>query len=144
MSKSYRADPGRSPDARAREEDAGLGELLSRLTDQFGTLIRQEVALAKTEITVEVRRAGRAGGLFGAAAAFGYLALLLMLFAAAWGLAEVMPTWLAFLIVGAVVGIVAAVLATSGKKQADKLDPTPHETVETLKEDAQWAKNQRS
>lgn len=144
MAESYRGDRGRSTEPPGVEQDASLGELLSRLTDQFSTLVRQEVALAKTEITAEVKRAGKAGGLFGAAGALGYLALLLVLVAVAWGLAEVMPIWLGFLIVGAVVGIVAAALGGLGKKEADKVDPVPHQTMETLKEDAEWAKNQRS
>ncbi len=143
MSESYRSDPGRPAEARPLEEDASLSELLSRLTNQFGTLVRQEVALAKTELTREVKQAGKAGGLLGAAGVLGYLALTLVLFAAAWGLAAVMPTGWAFLIVGVVVGIVAAALGAAGKKKAEQIEPPQH-TIETLKEDAQWAKNQRS
>lgn len=125
-----------------KEPDVGLPELISRLTEQSSTLFRQELALAKTELRQEIRRAGRAGGLFGGAAVTGFLALMLLSFAAAWALAEVMHVAVAFLIVGAVYAIVAGVLATQGKSSAQEVDPSLPQTTASLKEDVQWAKNQ--
>lgn len=72
----------------------------------------------------------------------GWLAALLLSMAAAWGLAEVVDTWLAFLIVGAVWAIVAAVMATSGKKQLEDVDPVPAETMNELEKDKQWISEQ--
>jgi hypothetical protein len=120
-----------------------VGELFSRLTDQFTTLMRQEVALAKTELKAEAKKAGKAGGLFGAAGFAGYMTVILLSFAAVWGLAEVVPTGWAFLAVGVLYGVITAVLGLMGKKEAQKVDPTPHATVDTVREDAQWAREQR-
>lgn len=122
--------------------DASLGELFSRLTNDFSTLMRQEVALAKTEIKQEAKEARKAGGLFGGAAVAGYMAMVLLSFAAAWGLAVVIPTGFAFLAVGGLYALVAGVLGLAGKKEAQQVEP-PRQTIDTLKEDAQWAKSQR-
>ena len=137
------ADPRDSADAyRPREPDASLPELVSRLTNQSSTLFRQELQLAKTELRQEIRKAGRAGGMFGGAAVTGHLAALLLSFAAAWGLAEAIAPALGFLIVGVIWAIVAGVLAMRGKGVADDVEPSLPETTESIKEDVQWAKNQ--
>jgi hypothetical protein len=126
-----------------REPDASLPELISRLISQSSTLFREELQLAKTELRQEIRKAGRAGGMFGAAAATGFLAVLLLSFAAAWGLGDLTEQpWLGFLIVGVIWAIVAGVLAMQGKSAADEVDPSLPETTKSVKEDVQWAKNQ--
>lgn len=126
------------------QPDASLPELISRLTDQSSTLFRQELELAKTEIKQEVRTAGKAGGMFGAAAVVGFLAALLLSFAAAWALGDLDPLnpALGFLIVGIVYTAIAGVLAMRGRTTAQQIDPSLPETSKSLKEDAQWAKNQ--
>ena len=98
--------------------------------------------LAKVEVKEEAVKAGRAGGMLGGAAAAGYLALILLAFAAAWGLAELVDAGWAFLIVGVVVGAIAAVLARMGQQKLSEVNPVPEQTVETLKEDARWARAQ--
>jgi len=125
-----------------REPDASLPELLSRLISQSSTLFRDELQLAKTELRGEIRKAGKAGGLFGGAAVTGFLAVLLLSFALAWGLGDLMDPWLGFLIVGVIWGIVAAVLGLQGKNAAEDVVPSLPETTESIKEDVQWAKNQ--
>ncbi len=124
------------------EPDASLPELISRLTDQSSTLFRQELELAKTEIKQEVRTAGKAGGMFGAAAVVGFLAVLLLSFALAWALGDLLNPALGFLIVGLVYAAVAGVLAMRGRGTAQQIDTSLPETSQSLKEDAQWAKNQ--
>jgi uncharacterized membrane protein YqjE len=106
--------------------------------------MRSEVELAKVEIKEEVKTAGQAGALMGAGGILGYLALTLLAFAMAWALATVMPTGLAFFIVAVLVGIVAAVCVISGKKRLENFSPMPEQTIQTLQEDAQWAKQQLS
>lgn len=127
-----------------REPDAGLPELISRLTDQSSTLFRQEIELAKTELKSEIRTAGKAGGLLGSAAVVGFLAALLLSFAVAWALGDLEPLnpALGFLIVGVVYALIAGVLAMRGRSTAQEVDPSLPETTRSLKEDAQWAKNQ--
>src|SRR5215212_788328 len=82
--------------------EAGVGELLSRVTDDFSQLVRTHVELAKVEIKEEVTRAGKGAGMVTASALAGYLTITLLSFAAAWGLSEVVPEGVAFLIVGLV------------------------------------------
>ena len=124
------------------EPDKSLGDLIGDLTSEFSSLVSTHVDLAKAEIKQDVRDAGKAGGMFGAAGVAALLALILLSSAAAWGLAEVMAAGWAFLIVGALWALVAAMLAFGGKKQIDDMDPGPQQTLEELKEDKQWLKNQ--
>lgn len=126
------------------EADRSLADLVTRLGDDLSTLMRQELELAKVETKAEVSKAGKAGAMFGAAAVLGLDALLLLLLAAAWGLDALLPTGLAFLIVGVVVAAVAGGLALIGRRKVQQVSPVPETTVETLKEDAQWLKDQKS
>ena len=120
-------------------DDRSVGELFGELTSDMGTLMRKELELARIEIKEEVAKAGKAGGMLGGTAVAGYMALLMFSFAAAWGLAELIPIGFAFLILGVVYAIVAAVLYSKGRAALDHVNPTPTQTIETLKEDAQWA-----
>ena len=124
--------------------EPSLGELFSRLTSDVTALVRDEVQLAKVELTEEIKAAGRAGGMLGAAAFAGYMVLLLLSFAAAWALAEVMDAGWAFLIVAAVWAAVGAFLYLRGRQRLDEVNLKPDQTVETLKEDVQWVKNQKN
>ena len=121
-------------------EERSLPQLLSDMTNELGTLMRKELQLARVETKEEVTKAAKAGGLFAGAGLAGYMALLLFSFAAAWGLANIMPTGLAFLLVGVVYAVVAAVLYLRARKAIKQVSPVPEQTVETLKEDVEWAK----
>ena len=124
-----------------RTEERSLSELLSDVTTEIATLFRKEVELAKAETSEQVSRAAKAGAMLGAAAVVGFLTLILLAFAAAWGLSELVPEGVAFLIVGLVFGIVAALLASAGKKKIASVNPMPDQTVQTLKADVQVAKD---
>ena len=130
----------RRPLQAQRLDDRTIQQLWSDMTSQTGTLLRQEVELAKMETKEELGRAAKAGVLFSVAGVSGLLALVLLSFAAAWGLAAVMPEGLAFLLVGLVYAVVAAVLLSRARKRAAEVDLPPRQTVETLKEDVQWAR----
>jgi hypothetical protein len=123
---------------------APLGSMLRELADDVSELASLEVALAKTEMLAEVDKAKRAAAAGGLAAYFAGLAGLLLAFAAAWGLAEVMAEGLAFLIVGAVIGVVAIVLGLTARNRARTIDPLPRETVQTIEEDVRWLSQQSS
>jgi uncharacterized membrane protein YqjE len=125
-------DPGPGPD-----EGASLADLISRLGDDVTTLFRQEVELAKVELKQEGARAARAGAMFGAAAVLGLVTVLLLAWTIAWGLAEVLPTWVAFLVTTVLFGAIAAGLAMTGKKRMEQVDLTPHQTMESLQQDKQ-------
>jgi len=127
----------------ARAPETSLGELFGNLSSDMSALMRDEINLAKVELKDEIRDAGKAGGMFGAAALAGYMTVVLLSFAAAWGLAEVMAAGWAFLIVAVVWGIAGAVLYLQGRDRLKQVDLKPQQTVQTLKEDMQWAKNQK-
>jgi len=128
----------------AASQPEPLSELLRTATSDLSTLFHQELELAKVEMKEEIRQVGKVGGIFGAGAICGYLALLFISFALSWLLDDVMSRPLAFLIVGVLYGIAAAVLLLQGRTRAKQLNPTPEQTIETLKEDAQWAKHPTS
>ena len=130
--------------AQPKQPEKSLGQLIGDMSSELSTLMRKEVELAKIELKDEVRQAGKAGGMLGAGAFAGYFALLFASFALAFLLDEVMHTALAFLIVAAVYGIPAVLLMGRGTSEMKNVDPVPHQTVETLKEDVEWAKAQRS
>ena len=131
------ADP-----SKAIESDKSLGELLSRLTSDFGDLVSTQVELAKVEIKDEVGRAGRGAGLLTGGALAAYLAVALLSFAAAWGLAETMSPGWAFLIVGLAWAVAAAALLFTGRRQLESVRAVP-QTKTSIQEDVQWAKHQR-
>jgi hypothetical protein len=127
---------------RAAKDERSLGELLSELAGETGTLVRQEVALAQAELTQKAVVVGRNIGFLAVGGAVAYAALLAVLAAIIIGLGNVIPLWLSALIVGAVVGITAYMLISSALKALKNTEMTPAKTVETLKEDAKWLKNQ--
>ena len=124
--------------------EKSLGQLFSELTSDLSTLVRKEVELAKVETKEELGRAGKAGGMLGGGAFAGWFALLFLSFALAWLLDEWMHTALAFLIVGLLYTAAAAVLVVQGRARLQSVNPVPSQTVETIKEDVQWARAQRS
>jgi Flp pilus assembly protein TadB len=126
----------------AAADDRSLGDLFGELTRDFSQLMRQEVELAKTELKEEASKAGRAAGQLTAAAVAAHLCVLIAALAVAWAIGEAIPVWAGLAIVAAVLGVVAAVLYSRGRREAQQIDPLPEQTIETLKEDARWAKAQ--
>ena len=117
-----RQEPPSPEQSQLRERP--FGELLKQLSEETTRLVHQEIELAKAELTQKGRQAGLGAGLFGAAGAIGFLAL-------------------AALIVAVVYAVVAAVLAMRGRaKVRQAVPPVPEQTIETVKEDVQWAKTQ--
>ncbi|MEV4709003.1 phage holin family protein [Actinoplanes sp. NPDC049316] len=132
------------PTGESRSEEVSatsVGELIGNISNDLSQLFRQEVALAKVELKEEAAKAGKAGGMLGGAAFAGYLVVVLLSFALVAALSNVMDPGWAALIVAAVWAIIAGVLYANGRKKLKTVDPTPHRTVDTLKEDAQWLKN---
>ena len=127
-----------------QKDERSIGDLFSQLAADTGTLIRQEVSLAQTELTAKATRVGKNVGFLAVGGAVGYAAVLAILAGVIMGLANFMPAWLAALLVGAVVGIAAFVLISSALAELKETNLKPEETVESIKEDAQWLKNQVS
>jgi uncharacterized membrane protein YqjE len=122
-----------------------LGDVVGEIAKDLESLVRQELQLAKTEAKQEATKAGKGVGLLGAAGVAGYLALLFLSVFLMFVLADWFDslTWSA-LVITALWTVIAAVLAMSGKKTLKKANPKLETTQRTLKEDVQWAKEQKS
>lgn len=112
-------------DGQTSQSDPGggrsLGELFSSLTEDFSTLMRQEVALAKAEATQSAKRAGKGAGMFGGAGFAGYFVVLFLSISLWWALGDGIGHGWSALVVAVLWGIVAAVLAAAGKKEFAKV-----------------------
>ena len=126
---------------RTDTDDASLGELVATATRDLSSLVKQEIELAKVEIKRDVAAAGKGAGMFGGAGFAGIFALVFLSISAAYGIASLgVPLGCGFFAVGALYLIAAAVLALTGKKSLSRVGP-PEKTIETLKDDAAWAKH---
>ena len=120
-----------------------LGELFTDLTRDTATLVRQEVALATAEITHKASKAGQDIGKIAVGGALAYAGLIVVLIGIAIALAAAgMATWLAYLLVGVIVLAVGGFIAFQGLTALKSTDLVPRQTVETLKDDAKWVKEQ--
>jgi uncharacterized membrane protein YqjE len=119
-----------------------LGDLFGDLASDMGNLVRQEVELAKVELTQKAKYLGRNIGYLVVGGAVAYAALLAIIAAIIMLLAKVVPHWGAALIVGVVVGGIGWLLIGKAMMALQQAELTPRETVETLKEDATWMKQQ--
>jgi uncharacterized membrane protein YqjE len=131
------------PDTQPRRPESSLGELLSEMTSELSTLFHQEIELAKTEARDEVAQVGKAGALIGGAALAGWMGLLLLSFALAWLLDEALDRALSFAIVGVLWAIAAVILQRRARAALEGLRGLPT-TRQTIKEDLEWAKAQKS
>jgi Putative Actinobacterial Holin-X, holin superfamily III len=123
--------------------ERSTGELVKDLSQQATTLARLELELAKTEMAEKGKKAGLGAGMLAGGAVAGLLALGSLTAFLVLVLAEGMPAWAAALLVTAVWAGVAAVLAWQGKEKLDEMGrPVPEKTVESVKEDIEWLKDQ--
>jgi hypothetical protein len=127
-----------APDAR----DRPIGDLVKDLAGQTSTLVRQEIQLAQAELTSKGKVAGRGAGMLAGAGVAALLALGALTACLIAALDTAMPLWLAALIVTLLWGVIGAVLAARGRKELQQATPPVPQTVETVKEDIQWAKTQ--
>ncbi|WP_328497094.1 phage holin family protein [Streptomyces sp. NBC_00414] len=121
---------------RRPDEHHSVGELVGQATEQLSELVRQEMQLAKQELTEKGRRAGRGGGLLGAAGAVAYVGLMALAATGVAALSLVLPVWAAALIVTAVLFVIAAVLAKTGRTQLGRATPPmPEKTLDSVRAD---------
>lgn len=122
-------------------ERHSVGELVGQATEQLSLLVRQELALVKEELAEKGRRAGRGGGLLGAAGVVGYVGLMALSGTGAAALSLVVPVWAAALIVTGVLFALAAVLAATGRAQLRRAKPaTPARAIDSLRADVEEIK----
>jgi hypothetical protein len=142
----YRAEPqptdgpggaqARPSPSAGRHEDVGevsLGQLVGDVTRDLSTLMRQELALARAELKQEASKSAKGAGALGGAGFAGSMAVLFLSIALWWALSHVVGHSWSALIVAVIWGIVAAVLASLGRKKFREVNPTPERTVDTLK-----------
>jgi hypothetical protein len=128
-----------TPPEELRERN--IAELVKQLAGQTSTLVRQELDLAKAEMSQKATVAGKGAGVLGGGAVVGLLAAGALTACVILALSEAMDAWLAALIVAVVLGAVAALLGLSGRNRIRAATPpVPEQTVETVKEDVEWAK----
>lgn len=127
-----------------QKDERSLGDLFSELAGETGTLIRQEVALAQVELTQKATKVGKNVGYLVVGGAVAYAAVLALLTALIIGLGTLIGYGFSALIVGIVVAVAAGILIMSALNALKNVDITPRQTVETIKEDAQWLKDQVS
>lgn len=140
MSEQYHPPGSTSASGRVDPADVSVGELVSEVTRDLTTLVRQELELARAEMKEEVAKAGKGAGLLGGAGFAGYLVLLFLSLALMFGLDAWMPIGWAALIVAVLWAIVTAVLYARGRHSLREVNPKPERTIDTVKEDVEWAK----
>lgn len=123
-------------------EQPSLGDLFSNLSSQASQLIRQEIQLAQAEMTRKATRAGRNAAIVGLGAVIALGAFLAIVAALILILAQWMEAWVAALLVGVVLAVVAGVLVQHGVKKLQAIDPAPRQTIETLRENKEWLTQQ--
>src|SRR4051812_6337065 len=121
-------------DGRPEVSNSSVGELISEVTTDLSTLMRQELELAKVELKQEATKTGKAAGMLGGAGYAGHLTVLFLSIALWWALGDAMGRGWAALIVAVLWGIAAAVLFSTGRKRMAAVNPKPERTVSTLKE----------
>lgn len=133
---------GRSRDDRPAAADESFGELVKGLAEDTSTLVKQEIALARVEMTEKAKEAGKGAGMLAGAGVFALVMLGALTAFLIIVLDIVMDLWVAALIVTVLWAVVALILAAAGRSQLKKATPlTPQQTIETVKEDVQWAKH---
>jgi hypothetical protein len=129
-------EPGR-PDV----ENVPVSALVSQVTEDLSRLVRQELELARTELRQEAVKTGKAAGMLGGAGVGGHLVLVFASLALMFGLDAVMPLGWAALVVAAVWLLASAVLFAVGRSRLRRVNPVPEQTIDTVKEDVQWARS---
>jgi uncharacterized membrane protein YqjE len=122
--------------------DRSISEILQDVLRNLQSIVRSEVRLAKTEVREEITKAKSALLLLGVGAVSGIFGALFLLLAVMYGLALVIPMWASALVVMAVLAMVAGVTANAGLKQMKHVDPVPDKTIGSMKENAEWARQQ--
>ena len=126
----------------SNSDEPSIGDLLQVVVRDIGDMVRAEIRLARAELEQSARNAGKAGGLIGGAAIAGLLAAAGLVTSGIAAMAQAMPLWMAALIMTVFLAVVGGVLYASGRAKLRDVKPTPEQTVETMKDNIEWAKHQ--
>jgi len=122
--------------------ERSFAEVFQDIVRNLQEIIRSEVRLAKTEVREEIGKARTAGVLVGGGAVSGIFATFFVLLTIVYALTRVMPDWAAALVVAVLLAVVAGVTLMAGLKRFKQVHPTPERTIESVKENVEWAKQQ--
>jgi len=136
------ADRDLQRDLSRQNSEPSLGDLFTSLTSDLTTLVRKEIDLARTETMEKVSGVTRSVVMMVAGGLVAYAGLIALIMAAIFLLNRAMSLWLSALIVGIVVIIVGAILLSMGKSSLNNMTVVPEKTVETMKDNTEWAKEQ--
>lgn len=123
-------------------DNRSIGELITELSRETVTLVRQEVQLAKAEMSQKASRVGKNVGFLVVGGVVVYTGVLAIIAAVIIALGHAVPLWLSALIVGLVIAAIGLFLVVKGANTLRQEDPAPQETIETLKEDREWLRDQ--
>lgn len=144
-----RARANRSPDDRltnnaqqTSDSGGGLGDIVTDVIKDLQDIVRGEVQLAKAELKEDASKIGKALGMIGAGVFFGLVAFIFLMLGVTYVINQWLEMWLSALIVGVALAIVAAIIGMAGKSELSKASLKPDDTIESLKEDKQWANQQ--
>lgn len=126
------------------DRDRSLGDLVGEVAEDLSTLVRQELQLARAELGAEAKKAGKAGGLLGGAGYAGHLVALFASLALMFGLGALIPLGWSALVVAVLWAVAGAVLYRRGRRELATVNPKPERTIESIKEDVQWASPRRN
>jgi uncharacterized membrane protein YqjE len=140
----YESGRGGAGGTGGANDQESVGSLISGLIKDLQELVRGEVQLAKTELRDDAITAGRALGSIAAGAFIGLTGFIFLMLGVTYLINKELEMWISAAIVGAVLAIVAAVLVSVGRKRLSASNLKPEQTIETLKEDREWAKQQMS
>jgi len=124
------------------ESQRSVSDVLQDIVGNLQQIIRDEFRLARAEVEGKAHRAARPASILAAGTVLGLYGLGCLLLAAIYGLSLVIAPWLAALLIGTVLAIVAAILLSSGRNRLRQIDPVPERTVRSMKENVQWTKEQ--
>ena len=124
------------------ENNRSIADVLQDIVANVQTIIRSEVRLAKTEITEEASKAGRAAGMIAGGTAAALFTVWLLLLTILFALATAIPMWSASLLLVVVMAAITTILLSAGKKRWNAVHPKPEKTIESVKENVEWVKHQ--
>lgn len=128
--------------AAVEKSEPGVGELLGSLATTTASLVKQEVQLVSTELSAKTTQAAQAAGMIGLGGAILHAGALVVMFAVVVGLAAIVPMWISAGVLGVTAICAGSLLFAKGLNAIRRLDPVPRQTLQTLRDDAVWAKEQ--
>lgn len=124
-------------------DERSLGELFGDLSAETSTLVRKEVELARHEMTRSLAVIARNSALIAAGGVIAYAGAIVVLIGLGWALIDAgLPRWAGFVVIGAITLVVGAVLSLWAKQSMSRVSIVPEKTVDTIRQDVEWAKEQ--